>query len=317
MLKIETAADLQSLIDQRIPESISLDYKSLDALAKSDGKRKELSKDVSAFANSAGGQIVYGIIEEHQIPLKLEPGVKRQEITPESIEQVLNTTIAPRIDGLKIQMIPLQGQNVAYVITIPQATTHQARDNRYYKRFNFMSVPMEDHEVRDVFRRSTTPEPFLEFTLEPANSELAFDELEGGLLAEISNPITISCRIGNKSSTPAEWLLCRTIFSRDLLLDGGHEFESVEESELAENRIVIGTKKIGQPGHFPVFKEVNFSYGKLSLRIPRSLTSSPREFILGYHIATPGYSGGFYRFLRLEDGKLSIVGEPQSNPLTM
>jgi hypothetical protein len=46
--------DLQTLILNGTQESIELDYKACDALAQTEGKKNELSKDVSAFANSAG-----------------------------------------------------------------------------------------------------------------------------------------------------------------------------------------------------------------------------------------------------------------------
>jgi predicted HTH transcriptional regulator len=60
----------------------TLDYKSSGALAKDSKSRDELCKDVSAFANSAGGQIVYGIDEKNK---KLDGG---SALTREWIEQV-------------------------------------------------------------------------------------------------------------------------------------------------------------------------------------------------------------------------------------
>src|SRR5215831_11398345 len=56
MLKLETRSDLQRLIDDDIQESATLDYKDAAALGRSNQQRSELFKDVSAFANSAGGQ---------------------------------------------------------------------------------------------------------------------------------------------------------------------------------------------------------------------------------------------------------------------
>src|SRR5262249_16420863 len=56
MLKLETRSDLQRLIDDDIQESATLDYKDAAALGSSNQQRSELFKDVSAFANSAGGQ---------------------------------------------------------------------------------------------------------------------------------------------------------------------------------------------------------------------------------------------------------------------
>jgi Putative DNA-binding domain len=68
MLKLETRADLEGLITQGAQESLTLDYKQADALAKDDKKRNELCKDVSAFANFAGGQMVCGIVEKRSPP---------------------------------------------------------------------------------------------------------------------------------------------------------------------------------------------------------------------------------------------------------
>lgn len=54
-----------------------------------------------------------------------------------------------------------------YVVVVPQGqTAHQASDHRYYKRFNFASVPMEDHEIRDVMGRLQYPHVELDFCVE-------------------------------------------------------------------------------------------------------------------------------------------------------
>ena len=46
---------LDQMIADGVEESLSLDYKRADSLAKTDGKKTEVTKDVSAFANSTGG----------------------------------------------------------------------------------------------------------------------------------------------------------------------------------------------------------------------------------------------------------------------
>lgn len=47
--------DIDLLIQNRVQESLTLDYKGCDSLDKNNpNRKKELSKDVSAFANSAG-----------------------------------------------------------------------------------------------------------------------------------------------------------------------------------------------------------------------------------------------------------------------
>ncbi|MGK6324651.1 helix-turn-helix domain-containing protein [Sphingomonas sp. DT-51] len=154
---------MQELVSQEVQESITLDYKRSAALSKDNGARNELVKDVSAFANSAGGMIIYEIEEEGILPKKVDGGVD-EAITREWIEQVLNSRIQPKVSGLLVKAIPLASGGNAFVIEIPQATSyapHQAGDRKYYKRFNFASEPMEDYEVKDALRRASRSDLYL------------------------------------------------------------------------------------------------------------------------------------------------------------
>jgi hypothetical protein len=87
MLQLETKADLERLITDEVKESLTLDYKESDALGKDSKQRDDLCKDVTAFANSAGGQIVYGVGEDKNLPIKVDDGAD-PAITKEWIEQV-------------------------------------------------------------------------------------------------------------------------------------------------------------------------------------------------------------------------------------
>src|SRR5205807_491021 len=123
----------------------------------------ELSKDVSSFANSGGGTIVYGVAEDDQHdPKELDDGVEPSVISKEWLDDVISSTIQRKIDGVRIHVIDLSGPRagrVAYIIEIPQSTRapHMALDHRYYKRHNFKSEPMEEYEVRDVSLRAAAP----------------------------------------------------------------------------------------------------------------------------------------------------------------
>lgn len=159
-------SDLLRLIADGVTESITLDYKESAALGiwgRGNNKEKgDISKDVSAFANSAGGTLVYGMVENNHLPTKLDHGFDPKEFTREWIEQVINSTIQRKVPDVRIKQVPLTVTypgRVAYVVHIPQSplAPHQASDNRYYKRYNFQSVAMEDYEVRDVSRRIESP----------------------------------------------------------------------------------------------------------------------------------------------------------------
>lgn len=162
---------LNSLIADQTEESLTLDYKRADSLQRTDGKKREITKDVSAMANSAGGTIIYGIAEyddpnKRHKPERLDP-VSRGSFSKETLEQVISN-IRPRIDGVVITPVTISDMDnsVVFVVEIPQAdTAHQATDYRYYKRFNFESVPMEDYEVRDTMSRLKYPKMEISFLI--------------------------------------------------------------------------------------------------------------------------------------------------------
>jgi predicted HTH transcriptional regulator len=197
MLKLETKADLERLITERIAESLTLEYKRSPALATDSKSRDELCKDVSAFANSAGGQIVYGMEDDRNVPTKLDDGIG-PPVTKDWIEQVLDSRVQPKIEGLVITPIQL-AKGYGFVLTIPQATSrapHQAPDKKYYKRQNFQSSPMEDYEIRDTLRRATTPD--LQATL-----RIGTTRLEPSPHQQISKPVSLSVYLTNRSPQPA------------------------------------------------------------------------------------------------------------------
>ncbi len=107
MFELNDRAALERLIADKVPESLTLDYKESRALNKNNNGRTELVKDVTAFANSAVGQIIYGIPERDKVPQPLDSGVNSNDITREWIEQVIHSRSSPRIHGLRIHSIEL------------------------------------------------------------------------------------------------------------------------------------------------------------------------------------------------------------------
>lgn len=154
---------LQTLIENQMEESLHLDYKASGALANQDNKKSEISKDVSAMANSDGGILIYGIREDKNLAKEIEP-IKRKDFSKEWLEQVIQAKIQPRIEGIQIFPISISNEDVVYVVEIPKSNTaHQAADHRYYKRYNFQSAAMYDYEIRDILNRAKNPEIELKF----------------------------------------------------------------------------------------------------------------------------------------------------------
>jgi hypothetical protein len=158
MLVPSTLADVDRMIQERVQESIHLDYKAGSAV--NPDKPVEIAKDVSAFANSDGGVLVYGVIEERGFPVRRDDGVDPIHCSRERLEDLITSHVTPRLGDVLISALPLETGRVLYVVKIPKSFRgpHQASDKRYYKRHNFKSEPMEDYEVNDVRgRRSRVP----------------------------------------------------------------------------------------------------------------------------------------------------------------
>jgi hypothetical protein len=161
---------IQKMIDDKIEENLSLDYKCSKSLSDITEKTKiEITKDISSFANSAGGIIIYGIKEfdekdKKHLPERIDP-IKRSDMPKERLEHIINN-IKPRIENLKIEPVSINDNELIYVVEIEQSNTaHQAMDHRYYKRHNFQSVPMDDYEIRDIMNRAKNPVIDLEFKI--------------------------------------------------------------------------------------------------------------------------------------------------------
>jgi hypothetical protein len=151
--------DLDELHRGEIMESLTLEYKDSRVLENKVYQQGELFKDVSAFANSAGGILIFGMKESGHLPIGTDDGVDPSKIKREWLENVLTSNIVPKIENLFVKPIPLQSKGhgrVAYALDIGQATSrgpHQGPEHKYYKRYNFKAAPMEDYEVRDLMRR--------------------------------------------------------------------------------------------------------------------------------------------------------------------
>jgi hypothetical protein len=198
-------ADLVRLIESRASESLTLDFKACEALSTSDSKKNELSKDVAAMANSAGGVLIYGVRELDHVATQLDEGYDPSVITKEWLEQVINSRIQRRIEGIRIHQIHLLTQRpgrVAYVVEVPQSSRapHQSWDKKFYRRYNFESVPMEEYEIRDVANRSSAPDLEINFQPRPNAQSTSDDQGPGEWSITDLYPA-----ISNNAPTPAEY----------------------------------------------------------------------------------------------------------------
>jgi len=161
MNKFGELRDIQSLIENKIEESLTLEYK-----RELDKNNKEIAKDISAFANTSGGVIIYGIDESGGVPTSIS-WIKSKN-TKEKIENIILTNIQPRIKDVVINPIlnPDTSSQAIFVVNVPESpdAPHMA-NHRYYRRYNFQSIPMEDYEVKDaIFRKGLRKSLYFEMS---------------------------------------------------------------------------------------------------------------------------------------------------------
>lgn len=164
--------DLLRMKEIGTQEKLHLEFKESAALTKEDREKNDLSKFVSAFANTDGGTIIYGVKEVGNPPSRfgdIDDGFDPSVISPEYIEDVIASRIERPISGIRINPVMLTKTHpgrVAYVIHVPISydAPHQAHNNKYYMRHNFKCEPMADWQVRDVQNRRTKPLVDVEIT---------------------------------------------------------------------------------------------------------------------------------------------------------
>ncbi len=124
-----------------------------------------LSKQVSAFANGAGGRIFLGLDDDGEIdggvPIDLKGGGTRawlEDIVPQRVDPPLQRfnvfEVGPELPGS-----PILPGHAVYIIDIESSSQapHQAMDHRYYLRIAGKSRPMGHVHIQDVLRRTHHP----------------------------------------------------------------------------------------------------------------------------------------------------------------
>jgi len=147
--------DLYELLENGVSESKTIDYKMI-LPGNSEPEKREFLRDVSSFANAAGGHLVYGIEEKEGLPIRI---CGLGEIDPDKeilrLENILRTGIDPRIPGVVMRAIPLKSSKAAIVIRIPKswASPHMVArsSSRFFSRNSAGKYPLDVFEIRTAF----------------------------------------------------------------------------------------------------------------------------------------------------------------------
>lgn len=179
--QLESLADIEALIASGLRESETVEYKRAAQELKP-AEHTEIAKDVSAFANSSGGLLIYGVAtkkDDKTAPESIEP------LTPKNIEtvlQVISSNIRQPVLGIRHKTVERDGKPVCLLIDVPAspAAPHQVvGDYRYYRRQGPNSLPMPHDLVELYFGRRLSPELRVQSDLAPIGDEVRGSDYSG------------------------------------------------------------------------------------------------------------------------------------------
>lgn len=158
-----TPEDVEDLITNKVRENRHLDYKR-QLPGGSDADKGKFLKDVGAFANSGGGDIIYGVEEELDEKgqstgspgsvvgiqgLSLDAEIRRLTSV---VQSGLDPTVMPRVELKALET----SSGRVLLLRVPRSFTgpHMVRDGRFYARHDSQNLPMDATELRLAFAGS-------------------------------------------------------------------------------------------------------------------------------------------------------------------
>ncbi|MFX1566229.1 MAG: helix-turn-helix domain-containing protein [Promethearchaeota archaeon] len=124
-------------------EGQKIEYKSR-LLLETPRSKKELAKDIAAFANSSGGFIVVGVEDETWHPI----GIKKGDWDIDKIQQIVTSRINPPVP-IQIRLISLDNRYFGLIRVSPTRRVHKV-DEKYPIRRGSIVGYMACGEIKDL-----------------------------------------------------------------------------------------------------------------------------------------------------------------------
>jgi len=166
-LRDVTLRDIESLLDDAIPEGKEIDYKRdmyrFNDLEPNRSKQtEEFLKDVSSFANTIGGDLIIGVDEAGGVPTAI---CGFEEADPDDMKnrlsQLLQTWLEPRI-AFSMHSIPHSAGRIILIIRVlqslvsPHRVIFKKEFGQFYARNSTGAYRMDTSELRRAFTLSDT-----------------------------------------------------------------------------------------------------------------------------------------------------------------
>lgn len=164
-----TEADLTDLVTAGVAERKTLDYKQ-QLPGGSDAEKREFLADVSSFANTAGGDLIFGVTEVGGLPTGI-PGVQIGDPDKEvlRLESIIRDGLEPRIQE-STQVVQLANSRHVMIIRVERSGygPHRVRgDRRFWGRASNGKFELDVTELRNaVLLASSTTDRISAFRAE-------------------------------------------------------------------------------------------------------------------------------------------------------
>ena len=155
-------ADIENLVSAAVPESRTLDYKA-ELPGGLEQHRMKFLASVCAFANAAGGDIVYGVTERANESGVPDSAVGLGGIEPDAqirrLDEMLTRGIDPRVPNVRFCVVKGFRDGPVIVLRIPGsfASPHAVINKewmRFYARSNTSNVILDVHQLSSAFSLS-------------------------------------------------------------------------------------------------------------------------------------------------------------------
>jgi hypothetical protein len=155
-VRFEHVEQLQRLIDARIPEAPSLEYKR-DLNVGSRTERVELLKDLTGMANGGGGTILFGVEEDRtgEVPVASELVGLDDRAVVGRVEDVARDGVRPPLLA-EYKEIDLEGGRFVLAVDVQPSPLgphmlHAYDQHRYFTRAGRSTSPMVESQVRAAY----------------------------------------------------------------------------------------------------------------------------------------------------------------------
>ncbi|MBY0579946.1 MAG: ATP-binding protein [Burkholderiales bacterium] len=149
-----TLADLQSLKNNAVPEGKTLEYKR-DIPSDAPEDKKKMLRAICSLANTAGGDLIYGVEARDGIPVDL-PGIdnSNEDALRLRLENSSRDGIQPRLPHFHLKFIPVSEGRAVLIVRVPKSWSAPHRlgqDGHFYGRNSAGSYQYDVGELRQSF----------------------------------------------------------------------------------------------------------------------------------------------------------------------